>query len=229
MQRVAPISRFLEDLMTYLNTNGSDWTVVRTTDGCWRRVNHMLQLATDGWPSKVLAQTNTAGYSGAAAVLPALRPCYSRHFPSDVLAYTDRTRRAVRAYGANSCLEAYRLSPMEGASSIALGHNIVNLNTTRQVDAAISAGEEISDLAAVRLALGDDVGAYTHWDPASPSKLRPEAGAYRLPEGLEPGTRVELVLANGARHTGAAESFDWGRQYPHLSRSQIVYFRVSAT
>ncbi|TES73117.1 hypothetical protein E2P84_22425 [Burkholderia cepacia] len=212
--------------MMHFNTTGRDWTVVRTTDGCWRRVNHMLQLATEGWPSKVLAQTNTACCNGAAAAMPEMRACYSRLFPSDVLAYTDRTRRAVRAYGASSCLEAYRLSPMEGASSIALGHNIANLNTTRQVDAAISAGEEISDLAAIRLALGDDVAAYTHWDPTSPSKRRPEDGAYRIPEGLEPRTRVELVLANGAKHTGTAENFDWGRQYPHLSRSQIVYFRA---
>lgn len=56
---------------------------------------------------------------------------------------TPATNRAIKAYGREACLTAFRMSQEgEGASTIALT-GPRSIKTTRQADAAINAGRDI--------------------------------------------------------------------------------------
>lgn len=62
---------------------------------------------------------------------------------------TDATRRAVKSYGAEACTKAYTIHTVygEGAHSIQLSYDLGFLFThVNQVDAAINAGRELSQL-----------------------------------------------------------------------------------
>jgi hypothetical protein len=73
--------------------------------------------------------------------------------------YTTKTEAAIRRYTLEGCQHAHFLNSMrgEGAASIALSHNIPNVNTTGAADAAINAGREIA-----AAAMAEEAAAAAH-------------------------------------------------------------------
>lgn len=69
--------------------------------------------------------------------------------------HTPGTKRAIKNYGEAACIEAYNLH-MEGcgASTVANLFNLNNIKTTRQADAAINAGRDLVQNAAIAKAKG---------------------------------------------------------------------------
>jgi hypothetical protein len=60
-------------------------------------------------------------------------------------------KRAIKMYGAEACIEAYRLNRVvgQGANTIATQYDLHGINTTYQADAAINAGEYLTRFAEV--------------------------------------------------------------------------------
>jgi hypothetical protein len=84
--------------------------------------------------------------------------------PERILNYTPNTKRAIKAYGREHCLAAARASKAgNGAASIANGGAGVsvgpNIKTTRQADAAITAGLAILAEVSVTLPTQEQINA----------------------------------------------------------------------
>ena len=58
-----------------------------------------------------------------------------------------KARRAVKAYGEEACLKAYRMHYVDGYGSRGIAYECWHtIRTTRQASAAIDAGEELVNL-----------------------------------------------------------------------------------
>lgn len=60
--------------------------------------------------------------------------------------FTPAVRRAIAKYGEEACVRAYEIHTKqgEGAYSISIAYALPGVNTTRQADSAIRAGEVIT-------------------------------------------------------------------------------------
>lgn len=65
------------------------------------------------------------------------------------MAYSTKTQRAIKTYGYDACVKAFRMHDRDGEGGSTVGFYL-GLKT-RQADAAIDAGREIAEAATMRL------------------------------------------------------------------------------